>query len=34
MKDRLEALGGALEIRSRPGSGTTVTGGVPVGAVD
>jgi signal transduction histidine kinase len=30
MKDRLEALGGKLEIRSRPGSGTTVTGRVPV----
>jgi signal transduction histidine kinase len=31
MEDRLEALGGTLEIRSQPGSGTRVTGGVPVG---
>ena len=30
MADRLEAVGGTLEIRSRPGSGTTVTGRVPV----
>ena len=34
MKDRLEALGGTLEIRSRPGSGTRVTGGVPVGMAE
>ena len=31
MADRLDAIGGTLEIRSRPGSGTTVTGRVPVG---
>lgn len=30
MADRLDAIGGALEIRSAPGSGTTVTGTVPV----
>ena len=30
MADRLEAVGGTLEIRSRPGSGTTLTGRVPV----
>jgi signal transduction histidine kinase len=30
MADRLEALGGGLEIRSRPGDGTTVTGWVPI----
>ncbi|MDP8956537.1 MAG: GAF domain-containing sensor histidine kinase [Actinomycetota bacterium] len=30
MTDRIEALGGALEIRSEPGSGTTVTGRVPI----
>ncbi|TMK49012.1 MAG: hypothetical protein E6G55_01170 [Actinobacteria bacterium] len=29
MSDRLEALGGALEIRSQPGQGTTITGRVP-----
>jgi signal transduction histidine kinase len=34
MKDRLEALGGTLELRSRPGSGTTVTGSVPVGTAE
>jgi signal transduction histidine kinase len=32
MTDRLEALGGALEVRSVPGEGTTVTGRIPVGA--
>jgi signal transduction histidine kinase len=26
MADRLEALGGILEVRSEPGAGTTVTG--------
>ena len=31
MADRLEAVGGTLQIRSRPGSGTTVTGHVPLG---
>jgi signal transduction histidine kinase len=30
MRDRLEALGGIVRIESRPGSGTTVTGRVPV----
>ena len=34
MADRLDAIGGTLEIRSRPGSGTTVTGRVPVGMVE
>ena len=31
MADRLDAIGGALEIRSAPGEGTTVRGRVPVG---
>ena len=31
MADRLDALGGAVTVRSAPGSGTTVTGVVPVG---
>jgi signal transduction histidine kinase len=30
MADRLDAIGGALEVRSEPGMGTTVTGRVPV----
>ena len=30
MADRLAALGGTLEVRSRPGQGTTVTGRLPV----
>jgi signal transduction histidine kinase len=29
MTDRVEVLGGALEIRSRPGGGTTLVGGIP-----
>jgi signal transduction histidine kinase len=29
MTDRIEALGGSIEIRSRPGQGTTVTGSIP-----
>jgi signal transduction histidine kinase len=29
MSDRLEALGGGLEIRSQPGGGTTIAGRVP-----
>jgi signal transduction histidine kinase len=29
MADRVQALGGALEIRSRPGEGTTLTGRIP-----
>jgi len=32
MADRLAAVGGSLEIRSAPGSGTTVAGRVPVAA--
>jgi signal transduction histidine kinase len=31
MADRLDAIGGSLEIRSAPGEGTTVLGRVPVG---
>lgn len=31
MADRLEAVGGRLDVRSSPGRGTTVTGRVPVG---
>jgi signal transduction histidine kinase len=30
MRDRLEALGGSIEIRSAPGSGTAVAGRVPI----
>jgi signal transduction histidine kinase len=30
MTDRLDALGGSLEVRSRPGAGTTVSGRIPV----
>jgi signal transduction histidine kinase len=30
MTDRLAALDGTLDIRSRPGGGTTVSGRVPV----
>ena len=32
MADRLAALGGSIEVRSRPGEGTTVTGRLPVRA--
>ena len=32
MADRLSALGGAVEIESEPGCGTTVTGRLPVGS--
>jgi signal transduction histidine kinase len=32
MADRLEAIGGTLEVRSSPGSGTSVMGRVPVGS--
>jgi signal transduction histidine kinase len=32
MADRLDALGGALEIESEPGAGTTVRGGIPAQA--
>ena len=31
MRDRLEALGGSLEVTSAPGQGTTIKGRVPVG---
>lgn len=31
MRDRVEALGGSLEVRSVPGQGTTIEGRVPVG---
>jgi len=34
MTDRLDAIGGTLEVRSRPGHGTTVTGRVFVGATE
>jgi signal transduction histidine kinase len=30
MRDRLEALGGSVEVTSRPGEGTTVSGRIPV----
>jgi signal transduction histidine kinase len=30
MRDRVEALGGSVEVRSAPGAGTTVTGRIPV----
>ncbi len=31
MRDRLEAIGGSLEVTSAPGQGTTIQGRVPVG---
>lgn len=31
MADRLEALGGRLDVRSTPGSGTVLIGRVPTG---
>ena len=34
MADRLAALGGALQVRSRPGHGTTLSGELPVSAPD
>ncbi len=34
MADRLDAIGGSLEVQSRPGKGTTVIGRVPVGATE
>jgi signal transduction histidine kinase len=34
MTDRVEAIGGRLDVRSSPGSGTRVVGHVPVGAGD
>ena len=30
MADRVEALGGSIEIRSLPGQGTTIAGRIPV----
>jgi signal transduction histidine kinase len=33
MSDRLAAIGGSLEIRSRPGSGTTVMGRIPIASL-
>ncbi|MDP9329404.1 MAG: sensor histidine kinase [Actinomycetota bacterium] len=32
MRDRLDAIGGTLAVKSEPGHGTTVTGAVPVGS--
>jgi signal transduction histidine kinase len=34
MRDRLDALGGSLDVRSRPGAGTTVSGRVPARALE
>jgi signal transduction histidine kinase len=34
MADRLDAIGGTLEVRSRPGEGTTVLGRIPVRLVE
>jgi len=34
MADRLSALGGTLDVRSRPGEGTIVTGRIPAGATE
>jgi signal transduction histidine kinase len=34
MADRLEALGGMLEVHSEPGTGTTVVGHVPAEVVE
>jgi signal transduction histidine kinase len=33
MTERLEALGGAIEVRSAPGGGTTVAGRIPRGSL-
>ena len=32
MRDRIEALGGSLDVRSRPGAGTVISGSIPVEA--
>jgi signal transduction histidine kinase len=32
MRDRLDSLGGSLEVRSAPGGGTTIAGRIPLGA--
>ena len=34
MSDRIESLGGSLEVRSHPGEGTTVAARVPARALD
>jgi signal transduction histidine kinase len=34
MRDRVEALAGTLEVTSRPGSGTRVTGQIPTRSRD
>jgi signal transduction histidine kinase len=34
MADRMEALGGSLEVRSEPGTGTTVTGRIRAGSME
>jgi signal transduction histidine kinase len=33
MRDRLDALGGSLEVHSRPGAGTAISGSVPAEAI-
>ena len=30
MRDRLDALGGSLRVRSSPGAGTTISGSIPL----
>lgn len=32
MRDRLDALDGSLQVRSSPGSGTTISGSIPLGS--
>jgi signal transduction histidine kinase len=32
MRDRVEAVGGTLQVSSTPGSGTTIRGTIPVGS--
>jgi signal transduction histidine kinase len=34
MADRLDAVGGSLDVRSVPGAGTTIIGSVPLGAAE
>jgi signal transduction histidine kinase len=31
MRDRLTVVGGKLDVRSRPGTGTVVSGAIPLG---
>jgi signal transduction histidine kinase len=31
MRDRLTVVGGELDVRSRPGTGTVVSGAIPLG---